>query len=258
MANYLEPEDSPFHSIPIIAQYYGNINSKLLPECASHTSALVVCLPSFQQEWALRLHGTDRSGTTITVTQGERPLWFDDPDEIAISQHSLEITSDLADAFTDALGKALLTVANVNQTSRGLDGTTYHFSAMHPQKGWLSGKTWSPNPATVAGRLVDLVERLRRYVQGDRAGDCSLDAIVSGLRNFEAVPQYHCDDKALARLTQDIQALLHPYSAGAVSANEIIQHLGCVCQALHLPAPSAMLRLIDMLPQEIQERIRRG
>jgi hypothetical protein len=258
MANYLEPEDSPFHSIPILAQYYSNINSRLLPESSSHTRALVVFLPSFQQEWALRLHGTDRSGSTITVTQGERQLWFDDPDEIPISQHSLEITPDLAVAFTDALGKALLTVANVNQGSRGLDGTTYHFSAMHSQKGWLSGKTWSPDPATVAGRLVDLVERLRSYVEGDRARDCSLDAIVSGLRNFEAVPQYHCDDKALASLWQNTQALLDRYSAGVVSANEIIQHLGDACQASRLPAPSAMLRLIDMLPQEIQERIRRG
>lgn len=257
MTNYLNPEGSPFDTLPDIARYYRVVASRLLPEHSTHTVAVAVRLPSFECEWALRLHGTHRRGYSITVSESENPLYGVENEsvEVSISQHSIDVSHDFADLLTNAWAKALLTVANVNRPPIGVDGVSYHFVTRHPQHGRLSGQTWSPRPLTIAGSIVDLTERLADHVRSEDATS-AMESLGEELRSFDAVPKYYCENSHLAAVQKATKSLVNHNREGFTTFEELLTQLNSAWEDLGLPKPVDLIQLVDEIPNDIRDRIR--
>jgi hypothetical protein len=185
----------------------------------------VVVLPSFRSEWALRLHGAERFGYAISVSQVDKPLWENKSADVSQSEHRLDVTRDFADALTGVVTRALLTVSNTNRPRIGVDGVTYHFLAQHPEFHRICGQTWSPAPSTMAGKLVDLIERLRRRVQGDSSAECSIDAIAAELQRFEVLPPYCPNDKQIEAVAKDTSRSVELYAGRHLRRGTDVQPL---------------------------------
>jgi hypothetical protein len=217
----------------------------------------VVVLPSFRSEWALRLHGAERFGYAISVSQVDKPLWENKSADVSQSEHRLDVTRDFADALTGVVTRALLTVSNTNRPRIGVDGVTYHFLAQHPEFHRICGQTWSPAPSTMAGKLVDLIERLRRRVQGDSSPECSIDTIESELQRFEIPPPYRPNHEQIEAVARDTNRSVELYTKGVISAEELISNLSHAWENHGFPNPGDVIRLLAKIPSEIQTRLRK-
>src|SRR5882724_12056697 len=67
----LEPESSPFN---IQASYCAKVASVLLPTVTKELFS-VICLPSFEVEWALRLDRIGKSDFSLTLTVAQEPIF---------------------------------------------------------------------------------------------------------------------------------------------------------------------------------------
>jgi hypothetical protein len=73
----LQPEASPLDWLDVFARYYRNVAGLLLEPDKPRREDLisVVCLPSFQVEWALRLLGSERKGHSLALSVAEAQIW---------------------------------------------------------------------------------------------------------------------------------------------------------------------------------------
>jgi hypothetical protein len=55
--------------------------------------------------------------------------------------------------------------ANPDGSPVAEDGTSYHFSSFVPGENLLTGYVWSPPESSDAGRLVSLLESLRKFAE---------------------------------------------------------------------------------------------
>jgi hypothetical protein len=138
-----------------------------------------------------------------------------------------------------------------------VDGVTYHFLAQHPDFHRICGQTWSPAPSTMAGKLVDLIERLRRRVQGDSSAECSIDAIAAELQRFEVLPPYCPNDKQIEAVAKDTSRSVELYAKGVIFAEELMTNLSEVWENHSFPNPVDVIRLLAEIPPEIQARLRK-
>lgn len=259
MTNVLYAEDSPFNTSQLTARYYQAVASALLPEQSSHTKAIAVCLPSFESEWAFRLHGTERRGYSVTVTEATQPIWPPAAEPVLppITKHAVDVPREFAEVLVSALSNLLRTVSNLRRAPTGCDGVSYHFSAVDPDYGWVCGRTWSPYHSTATGQLVAVIEELGRYVQTNGADASRLKSIQDGLRRVEVAPVYQCDDKttmALERLTEEF---VKRYVGGIITGDELASQLEDAWDHHGFPSLRSVVRQINGLPTEIRERLLR-
>ena len=164
----LEPEDSPFESAETHGQYYRDVSERLFTSPAAsstHYRLSVVCLPSFDVEWAVRLLWPKRDDPSLVLTVAAYKIWREESDtalNASVLLHRAPITAELAEQIGRIWDHMLRRTRFPQNGGLGLDGVTYHFANR-----WMAGKKWSPQPDTAPGRLVELSHRLRDYCEAD-------------------------------------------------------------------------------------------
>jgi len=257
VSNFLLPEESPFATGPVIARYYQRVALALLPEHRTHTLVVALCLPSFDSEWAVRLHGTHRRGYTITVSWVGTQLWgTEDTSRMpSVIRQAVEVTSDFANGMVEAFAKMLRTVANMNRSPIGLDGVSYHFVGRHPEYGLLCGRTWSPDPSTTVGQFVAAIDKLRKYVCANGADALVLQTIQEEFRRCNAIPHYQCDDNVASTLKMQTERLVELHRDSVISDNELVSQLADVWEHSGYPRLGAVIDLVSCIPETVRKRI---
>jgi hypothetical protein len=170
----LQPEDSPFEVVGTSykEEYYGKIARTLLATESHHNrpQLSVVCLPSFEPEWALMLLDVKRVGFMLSLRAAKSQIWPPErTEETGVDSVRVKIDDALADGVKGAWEKMMRRVRHASSSSVVLDGVSYHFSFRG-----MAGQTHSPNPETGPGRLVELSYALRAYAE---ASDAARNAI---------------------------------------------------------------------------------
>lgn len=178
---HLLPEESPFFAAPAIAQYYTSISTTLLGSENRPGVASVVCLPSFQPEWALRLVNFGKSGFRLLLNEAASSIWYcPDRASVAVEVREASVDSELSDAIRAVWNKMLSLTRHRKHGGVGLDGINYHFTFMSEARGWLAGKIWSPEEGTSPGKLVSLSHALRSFV---RASASEQEGVLMEIRD---------------------------------------------------------------------------
>jgi hypothetical protein len=184
--NDLEPETGAFGGYAPPEPYELMLRRVLFEDDAYRLCQFAV-LPSFQPEWAVYIVESDTGKATLISRTLKQEMWTSMMGEMAkvastgsiehdaISQsralHKLRVATNTKRVELDAkmvsqLGAAceavLLRVRYPTTRTIGADGTTYHVGHWVPGA-FLSGKTWSPKPGTLARDYVNLGATLKKY-----------------------------------------------------------------------------------------------
>jgi hypothetical protein len=161
----LHPEKSPFHLPPVINQYYLDVGRLLLESVKPKRGKWrlsVVCLPSFEEEWAIQLFESRQSIYKMVLAVAERKIWGTwNASPSAIRCSETDLPGELAQGICETWNKMLSRVRHPRTPRLGLDGVRYHFAL-----GQKAGQTWSPDDNTAPGRLVNLCHLLYEFVEG--------------------------------------------------------------------------------------------
>ncbi len=166
-ASHLTPVESVFSANPTIAEYELCVAKALrlsydldLAICVS-----AFCLPSFQPEWAVFLVRLDKDCYEVHSSDFAEPMWGNkDPSTIQARKRKRYIDSRFGTRIETMFQNQLATVQYHDNDRHGADGVTFTFSASHPSKGIVAGTTWSPEPESVPGKMVELAVAMCTYV----------------------------------------------------------------------------------------------
>jgi hypothetical protein len=181
---YLEPEDSPFLPplMPAI-HVYELMVAKILLEPAEAAFRLggygearrevagLVCIPSFEPEWALWLAGERKGGFSVLLTEAENNIWYSSrkPEAqfpMAVRKSEGQLESSLAGAICGVWRGALSQARYSKDQAGGNDGVTYHFGYWDVGAR-MAGKAWSPTEQTAPGKLAAISHALRDYLRNE-------------------------------------------------------------------------------------------
>lgn len=181
----LWPEDSPFEVVgeSYREKYYGKIARTLLVTESHHDrpQLSVVCLPSFEPEWALLLLEVKRVGYMLTLRTAASQIWPPErTEEVKVDKVRVKVDDAFAAGVRSAWEKMMRRVRHATPTMVMLDGVSYHFTLRGK-----AGRTLSPRPQTAPGRLVELSHALRAYVEASDAARSAIgDAILMNVEWF--------------------------------------------------------------------------
>jgi hypothetical protein len=166
-AECLEPEYCPFDLGELLIKYHRDVAAALFvspSQLSSHYRLSVVCLPSFDVEWCVRLLWAKRGDPSLVLTVAERKIWLgDSAANTPVALHRAPLATDMAGQLEEIWDRMLCRTRFPERSGMGLDGVTYHFS-----NGAMAGKTWSPDPGTAPGRFAELSHRLREYCAAEK------------------------------------------------------------------------------------------
>jgi hypothetical protein len=200
---YLEPEGSPF-SPPGrrgISCYELNVARTLLEPIELEARgegykeiASLVCLPSFEPEWAVWVAGGRQTGFSVLLTEAEKNIWYSTLTEemqfsvAPVRMHQCHLPTDRAAAICDIWRRILSQTRYHKKSELGCDGVFYHFAYWGIGSAPLAGKTWSPEETTVPGKLAVLGHTLRDYAKDTENQDVFLKAMEDQLEWFQTRP----------------------------------------------------------------------
>ena len=198
---YLEPEDSPFSPPPGrwgISSYELKVARTLLEPIELEARgeeyqeiASLVCLPSFEREWAVWVAGERKTGFSALLTEAEKNIWYSTlTAEVApVRMYQCQLPTDRAGAICDIWKRILAQTRYPQESTLGFDGVDYHFGYWGKGSPPLAGKIWSPEETTVPGKLADFGRTLRDYVKDTANQDVFLRAIEDHLEWFQTHSQ---------------------------------------------------------------------
>jgi hypothetical protein len=198
------------------SQYDAMVRRVLERSFLPEVSIRMLCLPSFETEWATGLRTTEK-GTLAFFERAKDSVWsvrhyelersgkigaFDStgrelsmaerypkggPRLEAIATEYLEVLIDreTADLLRKVWSAALadLRIPDPGDSDRGLDGVSYHFSN---GPNVATGRTWSPEKGSVMAALVGVAKRLAALARTDGNGrDAVLAALRTEARTFQ-------------------------------------------------------------------------
>lgn len=171
--------------------YLKSVRDVLLKDSAPHYRARVVVIPTFQMHWAVTLtyEGDDPPAYFVeyVVSEGKRS-----PNEAGVRKIKAPIDREAAEAVQQVWFRMLREVHYPEKAVGGqADGVTYHFSRFVPYlsedpkapPGWEAGQIWTPDPASMPGRLVALSEALRAYASARHKERARLQESISKQAN---------------------------------------------------------------------------
>jgi hypothetical protein len=181
--------------------YWLKVRDVLAQAFEEGVTSRAVVLPSFRVEYAVGLRRTkvgveafvlrasssiwdveylkmleqrpnlDEQGKPVPLEQDEeyqelKKKTPSDHRNIKTERHARPIPAALAARVESVWHTTLLSARSPTKMRDGCDGETYHFSALVPKRGHLSGHVWSPEPDSKTGRLVALTDALADYASG--------------------------------------------------------------------------------------------
>ena len=147
---------------------------------------LVVTLPSFRPEWAAWVQSEPEPRACsctvpVPIWNGADPSHPHVPAE-APAPSCAPLSSKVARAIRAGWIAMLRATRYEEDDSLRFDGVAYHFSGFARGQGRLAGSTWSPDPNTDTGRLVELAEALLAYsLAPSEGGERALCDLASAL-----------------------------------------------------------------------------
>lgn len=167
LEDHLQPADSYYTSGQVA--YYSKVQEVLYAGLRGKPLARVVVLPSLLPEYILSL---DRQAGKVYLTYQtvhKTSIWHEmqsktgvtPPLDTKVVELKSEVASALTQLFTAAVGQTRYPKPTDSISERS-DGTTFTFIIVQPHVGWQAGQVWSPATYTRMGRLVTLVEQLRK------------------------------------------------------------------------------------------------
>ncbi|MBF9221784.1 hypothetical protein [Hymenobacter ruricola] len=168
MEDHLLPSQGYFASYAHERPYYPKVQEALCAGLSDTPLARVVVLPSFSPEYALSLEEKAHKyylTYRVCLTSAWGALQRKETKPVAVSTVTVELGAPAAVAVASAFNKAILQTkypAPTEGFSVRLDGTTYAFITFQRGVGLQSGETWSPVAGTKMGKLVAIVETLKK------------------------------------------------------------------------------------------------
>jgi hypothetical protein len=258
MDDHLRPETSLFADQSV--GYHRAVSRWLLPEEEIRPGiAAVVCLPSFSPEWAIRIHGSEEEGFTLSLAEAKSQIWCSgNKQDIEISQHHIELEFSIANQLRRIWCDMLRAARYPEVETMGLDGTRYHFFCYEQSRGLLCGHAWSPDPETSPGHLVDLGYTLRDYV---RANLPARDEI--GVRLKSEMDWFHdkpirplLRENATITLEKNIKQLLAIHERGIITDAEAAGQIALAFDGVLYPTVYEILDIVQLIPEHLREIIR--
>jgi hypothetical protein len=173
-AESLAPEESVLQESPVATSYLFHVAEVLLERSAGAPlpGLTVVCLPSFKEEWAVRVRGSPVIGFKAILSEAMEKIWcHPEPGSIQARVKERALHDALAQGLCGVWKKVLLGTRHPRRARLGLDGVEYHFGYRDTVSGQLAGYTWSPEKTTVPGKLVAVSHALREYIDSDHEGE---------------------------------------------------------------------------------------
>lgn len=221
--------------------------------------ATVVCLPSFEPEWAIRIHGSNKLGFAATLTKAKTQIWSAGQDaEVDVSHDDVTLSSHLADELLNIWSKMLRDAKYRASASAGLDGVSYHFLYFKNTHGHLCGQTWSPDPETTAGHFVSLAHSLHDFVLVDSLNRARIESqLESEMEWFRDVPiRPPLRENATITLKKAIKQLLDHYDRGIFTETETAGQIADAFDHVRYPTVPELLDIIDLIPEPMCKLIR--
>lgn len=155
--DYLEPIKDYTKYKDELSGYYCNVFSLLNTGLSKQPYAQYTALPSFSPEYTVSLEAKEGKYYLISNTLSQNS-WQAERDRIKVNRKSAEITKPFYQSLGELLRMTTGQIQDLDGSTTGLDGTTYYFSAINEKGQTVSGKKWSPDRATLMGRLVQICE----------------------------------------------------------------------------------------------------
>lgn len=155
--DYLEPIKDYTKYKDELSGYYCNVFSLLNTGLTKQPYAQYTALPSFSPEYTVstEVQGGKYYLVSNTLSQNS---WQAERNQIKVNRKSVAISKALYQAFGELLQLTTGQIQDMDGSTTGLDGTTYYFSATNDKGKVMTGKKWSPDSATLMGRLVQICE----------------------------------------------------------------------------------------------------
>lgn len=155
--DYLEPVKDYTRHKDELSGYYNNVFSLLNTGLDKKPRAHYVALPSFSPEYAVSAEAAEGNYYLVSNTLSQNS-WQAESSQIKVNRKSVEIDKALYQSMTELLRMTTSQIQDLDGSTSGLDGTTYYFSATNEKGGVMTGKKWSPDRASLMGRLVQIFE----------------------------------------------------------------------------------------------------
>jgi hypothetical protein len=181
--DHLEPEEGLLAADELHWDYAKRIRDVLLKDSASDYLARMVCLPSFEPEWAVTVVREDGPRRDDSITYFveyvvvEKQLW--PPGNRAaqnarVRKFRAVLDSETAGSLNAIWGRMLRSVRFPDELQTGEDGENYHFSgfispiaagggAFPGTSDRAEGKIWSPEEGSLCGEFVGIGVELKTY-----------------------------------------------------------------------------------------------
>ncbi|WP_455585123.1 energy transducer TonB [Bacteroides sp.] len=155
--DYLEPIKDYTKYKNELSGYYCNVFSLLNTGLSEQPRARYVALPSFSPEYTVSVETQGGKYYLVSNTLSQNS-WQAEKNTVKVNRKSVEITKALYQPLVELLQMTTSQIQDMDGSTTGLDGTTYYFSATNDKGKVVTGKKWSPDSATLMGRLVQIWE----------------------------------------------------------------------------------------------------
>ena len=202
--SHLVPEDSSFRIGPGGMVAYELLVADILLGAAEREAksiaarsqfeetAGMVCVPSREPEWALRITG-DRIGSFwVVLTEAVSNIWgcmrTDETLQTlpSVKGYRAELGKELGAAVCDIWREVLSQTRHARHPVQLNDGVTYHFVYFRQGVGTFAGKTSPLHEGTAPGRLAGIARILRDFVRDPENQDAFLQALKDNIAWFQS------------------------------------------------------------------------
>ncbi|RZK65523.1 MAG: hypothetical protein EOO92_26265, partial [Pedobacter sp.] len=162
--NSLEPCKGVFSIDHEEYGYYALIKEKLFDGLSDTPGARLIILPSFESERVMDIdYDTLSSKYYATVHIANGSIWgVANKENVTINKFRREISPESAQTLFEIYERAIYLSQPCEYVRGGLDGTSYYF--MRWSTGMQCATTWSPDKASVLGRLIDINDEIIKSV----------------------------------------------------------------------------------------------
>jgi hypothetical protein len=256
----LYPEESPFTQAKWHAAYQMAVCELLCPDDNGRHIASVVCLPSFENEWAVCIRESQHMGCSATLTTADEQISANlelGGKLPSVTKVSVPLSQTMAGLIADVWKRMLRTVSYKIRGPTGLDGVSYHFWMHQSVQGPMSGYTWSPRPETASGRLVVFSETLRGYILAPESKRATLGRRIEEQSAwFQSMPVRTPPDQATLNLQKAIRTLVDFYQREMYSECELAALLADAFASASYPPLDELLETLELIPENLRNRLR--
>ena len=189
--NHLEPALSVFTGFNIITEYQSDLVKLFSKAFDANVKIRTIVIPSFEPEYVIGIRERDNKYFAFKLsaktqywvvyreTKVEKTIDIASQKKVEVSEAEVEITKQAYKILDESWHQMIRRTKYYNDTyGRGLDGTSYHFSASR----LLTGYAWSPKPNTQTGYLVKLAELLGQLTEVKDSKNIEKQLIDTGTR----------------------------------------------------------------------------